>query len=102
MFSRVYIEPKNIPVMVAMLTTKIVYTTVFCVPITLRITSIFGKDNDGPANRSARAGPLPIPADINPCSIGTSVKVAKYMNAPKIDAKKLENKEFPPTRDTTH
>ena len=30
-----------------------------------------------------------MPAPIKPCRMGTSVKVAKYMNAPKTDAKKL-------------
>ena len=29
--------------------------------------------------------------------IGTSVKVAKYINAPTIEAKRFENNEFPPT-----
>ena len=67
-------------------------------PITLRITNILGKDREGPASKSASAGPLPIPAPISPCKIGTSVKVAKYINAPTIEAKKLANSEFPPTR----
>lgn len=34
---------------------------VFLVPITLLITSMFGNGSDGPASRSANAGPLPIP-----------------------------------------
>ena len=30
------------------------------------------------------------------------MSVAKYINAPKIEAKKFEKSEFPPTRDETH
>ena len=63
---------------------------------------MFGSDNEGPANNKAKAGPLPIPADINPCRMGTSVRVAKYMNAQTIDAKKLEKTEFPPTNLVIH
>src|SRR4030042_5679968 len=34
--------------------------------------------------------------------MGTSVSVAKYMKAPTIEAKKLENKELPPTKPEIH
>ena len=68
---------------------------VFFVPITPRITSMFGRDKDGPANNNANAGPLPMPEASNPWMIGTSVNVAKYMNAPVKLAKKFESKENP-------
>ncbi len=63
---------------------------------------MLGNDNDGPASNKANAGPFPIPADIKPYKIGTSVSVAKYMNAPTMDAKKFEKSEFPPTKFATH
>ena len=62
--------------------TRQMKTSVFFVPMTLRMTSMFGSDRAGPASSSASAGPLPMPAPIRPCRIGTSVRVAKYMNAP--------------------
>ena len=95
------IAPNIIPVIVAMITTKLTYTTVFFVPIALPITSMLGKLKAGPARSRANAGPCPIPEPIRPCRIGTSVKVAKYINAPTTDEKKLANKEFPPTRVAT-
>lgn len=52
--------------MVAMTITRATYITVFFVPITLRITSIFGSDSEGPASSRARAGPLPMPEASNP------------------------------------
>ena len=39
---------------------------------------------------------------MSPCSIGTSVSVAKYIKAPLIDAKRLAQIEFPPTSFTIH
>jgi len=87
--------------MVAIMTTKLTYTTVFLVPITLLITNILGKLKAGPAKSNANAGPFPIPAPIKPCKIGTSVSVAKYINAATMDEKKFANKEFPPTNDVT-
>ena len=95
-------NPKINPDIVDITTTKVIYTKVFCVPITLRITSILGSDSAGPASSSASAGPLPIPLLINPCKIGTSVKVAKYINAPTIEAKKFEKIELPPTKSIIH
>ena len=92
--------PKIIPENVAMSTTIETKTIVFFVPITLRITSILGRDKAGPASRSASAGPFPIPFPIKPCRIGTSVRVAKYIKAPLIEAKKFAQIEFPPTRVT--
>jgi hypothetical protein len=92
------IAPKIIPVIVAIITTKLTYTTVFFVPIALPITSMLGKLKAGPARSSARDGPFPIPEPIRPCRIGTSVKVAKYINAPTTDEKKFAKREFPPTR----
>lgn len=78
------------------------YVTVFFIPIILFIASILGNESAGPANKRANAGPFPIPLPISPCKIGTSVKVAKYINAPTIEAKKFENKLFPPTRVAIH
>ncbi len=63
---------------------------------------MLGSYNDGPANSSASAGPFPMPDDIRPWIIGISVRVAKYMNAPVKLAKKLDNREFPPTARSTH
>ena len=87
--------------MVAIITTKLTYTNVFFVPMTLLITNILGKLKAGPAKSKANAGPFPMPEPIKPCKIGTSVSVAKYINAATIDEKKLANKEFPPTRAVT-
>ena len=53
--------PNTNPETVAITITRATYTTVFFVPNTPRITSIFGRDNDGPASSKAKAGPLPIP-----------------------------------------
>ena len=75
---------------------------VFFVPKMLRITSILGSESAGPASKRANAGPLPIPLPISPCTIGTSVNVAKYIKAPKNEAKRFENIEFPPTIVETH
>ena len=55
--------------MVAISITSSTKTTVFRVPITLRITSIFGSDNEGPASSNANAGPLPIPEVNRPCKL---------------------------------
>ena len=77
--------------------TRATYTAVFFVPKTPRMTSIFGRDNDGPANSKAKAGPLPMPEANRPWTIGTSVNVAKYMKAPVKLAKKFDNNELPPT-----
>ena len=63
---------------------------------------MLGSYNDGPANSSASAGPFPMPEAIRPWIIGTLVRVAKYMNAPVKLAKKLDNREFPPTARYTH
>ena len=94
--------PNSIPAMVDKIMIIEQKTAVFFTPITLPITSMFGKDNAGPARSKAKAGPLPIPSDISDCMIGTSVRVAKYMNAPTMDAKKLAKTEFPPTRSLIH
>jgi len=83
--------------MVAITITSITNTIVFFVPITERITSIFGSDKAGPASKSASAGPLPMPLPSSPCKMGTSVRVAKYMKAPTTDANKLAPIELPPT-----
>ena len=83
--------------MVAMIITRATYTIVFWTPMTPLITNIFGRDKDGPASNNASAGPLPMPEASNPWIIGTSVRVAKYMNAPVKLAKKFESSEFPPT-----
>ena len=88
--------------MVAITTTKATYTAVFLAPIMLRKTSMLGKLNAGPAKRSANAGPLPMPEPINPCNIGTSVNVAKYINAATIEEKKFARNELPPTKASTN
>src|SRR3546814_7182020 len=85
-----------------MTTTSEQYTIVFCVPSTVRITSMFGSDNAGPANRIASAGPLPIPAPNRPSTMGTSVRVEKYMKAPRTEARRVEVKLLSPTAQTTH
>jgi cytochrome c biogenesis protein CcdA len=46
---------------VAITITNATKMIVFFVPITPRITNIFGNDSDGPAKSRAKAGPLPIP-----------------------------------------
>ena len=93
---------KTFLLIVAITTTSETYTIVFCVPMTLRITSILGNDNAGPANNRASAGPFPIPLFISPCTIGTSVSVAKYINAATTEAKKFAKRLLPPTRVTIH
>ena len=71
---------------------------VFFTPMIPARTSMLGSDRAGPARSRERAGPLPIPAPMRPCRMGTSVKVAKYMSAPETEANRLAHKEFPPTR----
>ena len=63
----------------------------------MRITSIFGSDKAGPANNNASAGPFPIPDPSRPSTIGTSVKVEKYMKAPSTDANNVDSSELSPT-----
>ena len=48
-------NPNRLPLIVAITTTRKIYTIVFRVPNTLLITSIFGKLKAGPANRRANA-----------------------------------------------
>ena len=43
-----------------------------------------------------------MPLPIKPCRIGTSVSVAKYMNAPDTEANRLAPIELPPTRLLIH
>jgi len=62
---------------------------------------MLGKLSELPAMKSASAGPLPIPRDMSDWTIGTSVRVAKYMNAPKTDAKRVEPSLLPPRSDST-
>ncbi|MPN25980.1 hypothetical protein SDC9_173402 [bioreactor metagenome] len=85
-----------------MIITKTTKTTVFFVPMTSRITNIFGNDKEGPASNSAKAGPFPIPDASNPWIIGTSVRVAKYMKAPTTLAQKLDHTVLPPTAHSIH
>ena len=67
-----YVSPyqKNVPysqpTMVDKTTTKSTYVDVLFVPMMLRITSMFGRLKAGPAKRSARAGPFPIPLPMSP------------------------------------
>lgn len=83
--------------MVEKITTNKTNVAVFFAPSIELITSIFGSDRAGPESNKASAGPLPIPLPRSACTIGTSVKVAKYINAPTTDANKFENIELPPT-----
>ena len=46
-------NPKTIPLMVAMITTRRLNTSVFFAPMTFQITSIFGSDKAGPARSRA-------------------------------------------------
>ena len=78
------------------------YTTVFFVPMMLRSTSMLGSERAGPASSSASAGPFPMPEPMSPCRMGTSVRVAKYMNAPTTEEKRLARNELPPTDWLTH
>ena len=55
-----------------MTTTSSTYTSVFFVPMTDRMTSMFGSDSAGPASSSASAGPVPMPAPSRPWRMGTS------------------------------
>ena len=56
----------------------------------------------GPRAASASAGPDPMPLPTRPCTIGTSVSVAKYMKAPAIAANTFDAIELPPTRPVIH
>ena len=94
--------PNTQPETVAMAMTKTTKTTVFLKPSTWLMTSMLGSDKDGPAKSNANAGPLPMPEADRPCMIGTSVSVAKYMKAPVKLARKLDNREFPPTAHCIH
>ena len=94
--------PNTQPETVAMAMTKTTKTTVFLKPSTWLMTSMLGSDKDGPAKSNANAGPLPMPEANRPCMIGTSVSVAKYMKAPVKLARKLDNREFPPTAHCIH
>ena len=71
---------------------------VFLTPITPPITNMLGSERAGPARRSERAGPFPMPDPIRPWSMGTSVSVAKYINAPETEANRLAHTELPPTK----
>jgi len=90
------------PVRVAITITNRTKTTVFFIPITEPITSIFGKDKAGPAKSKANAGPFPIPLPIRACKIGISVRVAKYIKAPTTEANRTEPNELPPTKLLIH
>jgi len=43
-----------------------------------------------------------MPFPISPWSMGTSVRVAKYMKAPATEANRFDKMEFPPTAEFTH
>ena len=87
------------PMIVDNITIMVQKAAVFLTPITPPMTRMLGRDRAGPANRRDRAGPFPMPAPMSPWSIGTSVRVAKYINAPETDANRLAHREFPPTRE---
>ena len=96
------ILPNSQPETVDMTTTKATYTAVFFTPSTLLITSMLGNDSEGPDSNNANAGPLPMPEARSPCTMGTSVKVAKYIKAPVKLARKFDRKELPPTAYCIH
>ena len=96
------IHPNNIPAKVERSITYEINTKAFFVPRILLMTIMLGSDNAGPAKSNANAGPLPMPEPRSPCTIGTSVKVAKYIKAPVTEAKKLAKKPFPPTAVAIH
>ena len=75
--------------------------SVLRLPSTLRMTSMLGRDRAGPASSRARDGPGPMPAPMSPCSIGTSVSVAKYMKAPATAANKVAKRPLPPSATAT-
>ena len=77
------------PVSVANTMVRPVNTSIFFVPITLRSTSILGRETAGPASKSASIGPGAMPSLPSASQIGISVNVAKYINAPVNEAKKL-------------
>src|SRR5512139_3860493 len=84
-----------------MMTTSEQYATVLRQPRIEPITSMLGRLSAGPASSSASAGPGPMPLPSSPWTIGTSVSVAKYMNAPSNAAQKLAASELPPTAQAT-
>src|SRR5690554_6779559 len=88
--------------MVAITTTSAQYTSVFSVPRMVLITSILGSDSAGPASSSASAGPLPMPAPISASTMGTSVRVEKYISAPSTEASTVEVRLLSPTAAATH
>ena len=53
-----------------------------------------GKGRSGQEQSQSR--PLPMPEPINPWSMGTSVRVAKYMKAPMMAARKFEARNCRP------
>ncbi len=58
---------------------------------------MLGSDKAGPASSSVSAGPCPIPLPSSPWTMGTSVSVAKYMNAPMMLDTKFARRLSPPT-----
>jgi len=64
----------------------------------LRKASMLGRLTAGPARSKAKAGPWPIPKSINDLKIGTSVRVAKYISAPLIEAVALACRLLPPRK----
>ena len=65
------------------------------------MTSMLGRESAGPERSRASAGPFPMPEPRRPCRIGTSVSVAKYINAPNTEATRFAASELPPTREAT-
>ncbi len=74
---------------------------VFLHPITLAMTSMLGrlKRRTGEQQRERRA--LAHAGAEEPSRIGTSVSVAKYMNAPATEAKRFAPSALPPTAAST-
>ena len=76
------IIPNTSPAVLASNVTSSAYTSVFLLPNIFLTTSKFGRLSEGPASKSASAGPWCIPFVRKASKIGISVSVEKYMNAP--------------------
>jgi hypothetical protein len=61
------------------------------------MANILGKLSAGAASNKAKAGPLDICRSNKALTMGTSVRVEKYIKLPIIEAMKLENRLFEPT-----
>ena len=84
------------PQMIAIRMTNPMYVRPLFFPMILVITSMLGRLSAGPESSMASAGPLPMPCAMRRPTIGTSVSVEKYMNAPDTEATEIEDRLSPP------